>query len=243
MSLFTIVYDVDTAASKLNRDLEIISTWAYQWKMQFNPDKNKQAIQDKSVHPSLFFNGSEVVNKAEHRHLGMILDSKLTFFSHIREAIFKARRGIGIIRFSFKYVARDVLDQIYKLYVRPHLDYGDIIYHKYDPEFKLDFTKRLESTQYSAVLAGSGAWRGTNTDKIYEELGWEILYYRRWYRRLCHFYKLQSDQRPLYLYNEIPQERTFGYNLRRPNVFESSAKSTDRFSHTYSKIVLENGTY
>ena len=47
---------------------------------------------------------------------------------------------------------------IYKLYVRPHLDYGDIIYHKYDPEFKLDFTKRLESTQYSAALAVSGAW-------------------------------------------------------------------------------------
>ena len=44
-SLFTVVYDADTAASKLNRDLKIISTWAYQWKMQFNPDKNKQAIQ------------------------------------------------------------------------------------------------------------------------------------------------------------------------------------------------------
>ena len=50
---------------------------------------------------------------------------------------------------------------------------------------------------------------------------------------LCHFYKLQNDQRPLYLYNEIPQERTFSYNLRRPNVFESSAKSTDRLTHTY----------
>ena len=239
-SLLTVVRDVDIAANKLNRDLEIISTWAYQWKMQFNPDKNKQAIQvifsqkkDTPVHPSLFFNGSEVVIKAEHRHLGMILDSKLTFKSHIKEAIVKARRGIGIICFLSKYVARDVLDQIYKLYVRPHLDYGDIIYHKYDPEFKLDFTKRLESTQYSAALAVSGAWRGTNRDKIYEELGWEILYYRRWYRRLCHFYKLQNDQRPLYLYNEIPQERTFSYNLRRPNVFESSAKSTDRFTHTY----------
>ena len=89
-----------------------------------------------------------------------------------------------------KYVARDVLDQIYKLYVGPHLDYGDIIYHKYDPEFKLDFTKRLESTQYSAALAVSGAWRRTNKDKIYEELGWEILYYR-WYR---------------------PQEKIFGPN-------------------------------
>ena len=234
------MYDVDIAANKQNRDLEIISTWAYQWKMQFNPDENKQAIQvifsqekDTPVHPALFFNGSEVVIKAEHRHLGMILDCKLTFLSHIKEAIVKARRGIGIIRFLSKYVARDVLDQIYKLYVRPHLDYGDIIYHKYDSEFKLDLTKRLESTQYSAALAVSGAWRGTNTDKIYEELGWEILYYRRWYRRLCQFYKLQNDQRPLYLYNETPQERTFSYNLRRPNVFESSVKSTNRFTHTY----------
>ena len=59
----------------------------------------------------------------------MILDSKLNFHSHIREAIIKATRGIGIIRFLSNYVSRDVLDQLYKLYVRPHLDYGDIIYH------------------------------------------------------------------------------------------------------------------
>ena len=58
--------------------------------------------------------------------------------------------------------------------MRPHLDYGDIIYHTYDPESKLDFTKMLESTQYSAALAVSEAWRGTNTDKLYEELGWDI---------------------------------------------------------------------
>ena len=131
--------------------------------MQFNPDKNKQAIQvifsqkkDAVIHLTVFFNGSEVAVKTEHKHLGMILDSKLNFQSHIREAIIKARRGVGIIRFLSKYVSRDVLDQIYKLYVRPHLDYGDIIYHKYDPEFKLDFTKKLESTQYSAALAVTG---------------------------------------------------------------------------------------
>ena len=239
-SLFTVVYDVDFAADKLNRDLEVISNWAHQWKMQFNPDRNKQAIQvifsqkkDAVIHPAVLFNGSEVAVKMEHKHLGMILDSKLNFYSHIREAIIKARRGIGIIRFSSKYVSRDVLDQIYKLYVRPHLDYSDIIYHKYDPEFKLDFTKKLESTQYSAALAVTGAWRGTNTDRLYEELGWEILYYRRWYRRLCHFYKLRNDQRPFYLYSEIPQERKHHYNLRRSNVYEPNVISTNRFSHTY----------
>ena len=165
--LFKVVYDVDIAADKSNRDLDAISDWAHQWKMQFNPHKNTQAIRvifsqrkDAVIHPSVFFNGSEVAGKTEHKHLGMILDSKLKFQSHISEAIIKSRRGIGIIRFLSKYVSRDALDQIYKLSVRPHLDYGDIIYHKYDPEFKLDFTKKLESTQYSAALAVTGgmAW-------------------------------------------------------------------------------------
>ena len=79
-----------------------------------------------------------------------------------------------------RYVTRDVLDQIYKLYVRPHFgdfgDYGDVLYHQYDPNFSLSLTTVLESVQYSAALAVTGAWRGTNTDKIYEELGWESLY-------------------------------------------------------------------
>ena len=44
-SLFTDVYNVETAANKLNRDLDIISNWARQWKTQFNPDISKQAIQ------------------------------------------------------------------------------------------------------------------------------------------------------------------------------------------------------
>ena len=99
--------------------------------------------------------------------------------SHIKEASQKARRGIGIIKFLSKYVSRDVLDQIYKLYVRPHLDYGDIVYHKYDPQMHLNFTQRLERTQYCAALAVTGAWRGTSRERLYQELGWEDLYHRR----------------------------------------------------------------
>ena len=151
------------AVDQLNCDLSIISDWAYQWKMQFNPEKNKQAAQVifsckkyKPIHPSLFFNQSEVITKDVHTHLGMILDSKLNYSSHVREAIIKGRRGIGIIRYLSKYVCWGVLDQIYKLYVRPHLDYGDIIYNKYDPEYTLELTKKLESIQYSAAFALSG---------------------------------------------------------------------------------------
>ena len=78
--------DDTSAATQLNSDLEIISQWAYQWKMQFNPDKNKQAIQvifsqkrDKSAHPLIYFNRSEVILKHEQKHFGRILDSELNF--------------------------------------------------------------------------------------------------------------------------------------------------------------------
>ena len=42
-SLFSIVQNVNTSASHLNNDLSKISNWAFQWKMSFNPDPNKQA--------------------------------------------------------------------------------------------------------------------------------------------------------------------------------------------------------
>ena len=190
--------------------------------MKFNADKTEEVIFSskrlKPAYPPLFLGGNEVTVKAEHKHLGMILDSKLDFQSHTKEAITKARRGIGMIRYLSKYVSRDVLDQIYKLYVKPHLDYGDIIYHRDDPHMQMNFTQRLQQTQYSAALAVTGAWRGTSRQRLYDELGWETLYHRRWYRRLCHFFKLVRSHSPEYLFSEIPPERQVMYSLRNPRV-------------------------
>ena len=74
------------------------------------------------------------------------MDEKLSFAEHAKEAIIKDKRGIGIIRFLSKYVSRNVLDQMYKLYVRPHIDYGDVIYH----DQSMPLSRKLESTQYKA---------------------------------------------------------------------------------------------
>ena len=37
-SLFSKVYDIDISAKELSSDLEKISKWTFQWKMQFNPE-------------------------------------------------------------------------------------------------------------------------------------------------------------------------------------------------------------
>ena len=200
-SMFQAVSDVNMTADTLNQDLAIIQNWAFQWKMSFNPDPTKQAKEvifstklSREQHPPLTFNDHHIIASSSHKHLGLILDEKLSFAEHVKEAIIKAKRGIGIIRFLSKYVSRNVLDQMYKLYVRPHIDYGDVIYH----DQSMPLSRKLESTQYKAALAVSGAWKGTNKDRLLEELGWETLSNRLWYRRLCLFYKIVNNQAPHY---------------------------------------------
>ena len=133
--------------------------------MQFNTDMSEEVIfsfkRVKSDHPPLKLDDDVISQTLEQKHLGMVLDSKLDFKSHLREAIGKARRGIGMMKHLSRYVSRDVLNQLYKLYVGPHLDYGDIMYHKHDPSMRLDFTNKLEQTQYAAALAATVAWKGT----------------------------------------------------------------------------------
>ena len=114
------------------------------------------------------------------------------------------------------YAPKRTLYQIYKIFVRPHLDYCDIIYHlpsltnTSNSSISLNFMMQsLESTQYQAVLAVLGAWKGSSKISMYEELGWESLSDRRWFRRLCQFYKIQNGLTPLYLKEAIPQPRPF----------------------------------
>ena len=67
----------------------------------------------------------------------------------------------------------------------------------------------LERTQYQAALAVSGTWKGSNREKILDELGWETLHFRRYFRRLVMFYKILNDQTPKYLKDFIPRQREY----------------------------------
>ena len=87
--------------------------------VQFNCDKTEEVIfsvkRSNIEHPTLNLELHHVMRKDKHKHLGLTLDSKLDFKSHIRKAMLKGRRGIGMRKYLSKYVSQDVLDQICKL--------------------------------------------------------------------------------------------------------------------------------
>ena len=94
---------------------------------------------------------------------------------------------------------RSALITFYKAF-RPHLHFGDILY---DQAHTALFHKKLESLQYNACLAITGAINGSLTEKLYQELDFESLQQRCWYRKLCGFYKIFKTEIPHYLFNVI----------------------------------------
>ena len=181
--------------------------------MRFNPDPNKQAQEvifsrkiNKIDHPPLYFNENLVKSSSTQKHLGMILDTKLDFSLHLKNVQNKVNKTIGLLRKLQDTLPRTSLITFFKSFVRPHLDYGDIIC---DRAYNTSFHQNIESIQYNAALAITGAVRGTSREKLYQELGFESLHHRRWYRKLCCLFKVIKNQSPSYLFQLVPSSKRY----------------------------------
>ena len=82
----SVIRDSCTVKNELNDDLVKINNWAHQWKMIFNPDLNKQAREvifsrktKKINDPPITISNNTVSQTTSLKHLGVILDSNLTF--------------------------------------------------------------------------------------------------------------------------------------------------------------------
>ena len=135
--LLSVVRDSVKSATDLNHDLDMISQWVNQWKMEFNPDPSKQATEvlfsckkNRANHPQLIFNGSAVVEVNEQKHLGLI---QALVRSHL-----------------------DYCDVIYHI---------PSITHQLPLGMTLSSVMEKVEVQYQAALAITGAWQGSSRSK------------------------------------------------------------------------------
>ena len=126
------------------------------------------------------------------------------------------------------------------MFVRPIFDYCDVIYHSphltnpFDSTIKLNpLMERIEKIQCQAALAITGGWQGSSRIKLYEELGWESLSDRRWYRRLIQFFKIRNNMTPAYLRGNIPRQRSLLFGNCNPNIYHEIFCSTTRYMNSF----------
>ena len=136
-SLFSVVHDISNSASDINNDLTLISNWDFQWKMSFNSSTRtrKQAQETifsrkkmESSHPSAYFNNIPVSSTSVYKHLGMLLDDNLSYEHRLKSVLNNVKKTIGPLPKFQQILPRQSLITIYKSFIRPHLDYGDIVY-------------------------------------------------------------------------------------------------------------------
>ena len=91
---------------------------------------------------------------------------------------------IGLTRRLSANLPRNALLTINKSFVRPHLDYGDILY---DKPSNNNFQSKMGKVQYRACLAITSGIQGTSRERLYDELGLHSLVKRRWGNKLVFF--------------------------------------------------------
>jgi len=129
----TKLYEKSVNHDKLQDDLTALQNWSLKWNLYFNSEKCKVLHAGKQNPEHVYYMGdaTEVMKCKEEKDLGVTFDSKLSFDPHIQNCINKANKMLGIIKRSFDYLDRDIFIKLYKALIRPHLEYGNLIWYPY----------------------------------------------------------------------------------------------------------------
>ena len=98
-------------------------------------------------HPSITFNNNPLSHCPAQKHLGLVLDSKLTFNDHVKYISSKVNKSIGLLRKLQPVLPRSSLLTIYKTFIHSHFDYADNVY---DQSYKLLFHENL--SRFNIIL-------------------------------------------------------------------------------------------
>ena len=211
--------DINTIQLSLQEDLDAIHNYGQEWAITFNTTKTIQQTlshkRDPQI-PRLTFGGDPIPVHDYHTHLGITFSNDLRFHEHVNKICKKVNRTLSPLYPIAQYLPRPILDQIYKIYIRPHFDYCDVVY---DGHITIQDSTRLETLQNRAGRLVTGTLFRTPTEKLLTELGWETLTTRRRIHRLVLYHKLNSDEQhiPQYVMTIMPNTRAHDTNIRLRN--------------------------
>ena len=175
--LFSCINSIDDAIS-LQNDIKNLEQWSRKWLLEFNPDKCHVLSLGKFeniiyAHRYEIY-GEELEHVFEEKDLGVIIDSNLTFEDHIAMKVKKANTIMGLIRRSFTYLSCEMFKKLYVTFVRPHLEYAQIVWA---PHLKKHITL-VENVQRRATKLVDGLKDFPYHERL-QRIGLPTLVYRR----------------------------------------------------------------
>ena len=255
----------------LQNDLNAVLEWANKWKMEFNVDKCKiMHLGHNNPKATYSMGGSNLQETEEERDLGVIIDNKLDFGSHIRSIVGKANKVLGMIKVSFSCLNIPMMYNLYTALVRPLLEYCVQVWSPYKKKYinliekvqrratrmvpslkKLKYNQRLKKMKLPRLYDRRVRGDMIETYKILsgkEKLNERRLFKRSTFKGRYHSMKLYKEYSRLNLRkNWFSQRVVQKWNSLTKD--EVEAKKTSDFKAQYDKLeasrneVLENDIY
>ncbi len=132
----------------LQQDLDNLVKWSHKWQLGFNETKCKSLHLGRSNQRLEYRMETETLGDTKiEKDLGVFIDEELKFHVHVSKAVNKASRLLGLIRATFTCLDTTTMPRLFTTIVRPHLEYGNVIWH---PRFRRD-SLEIEKIQRRAT--------------------------------------------------------------------------------------------
>ena len=139
----------------LQLDLDRMDEWSHIWQLLFNETKCKcMHFGRNNLKFTYTMNNHVMESTKEEKDLGVIVDDTLQFHRHTATAVKKANYVLSLIKKGFATLDAKTLPLLYKSMVRPHLEYGNVIW---GPHYKGD-QEMVEKVQKRATKLISNIW-------------------------------------------------------------------------------------
>ena len=146
-----------------------------------------------------------------HKHLGVTLMPTLNWNEHISNIIAKANKRLSTLKCIKYRVSRKALEICYSSFVRPILEYGNVLYDSCTKEQ----SERIENVQRDAARVIIGAKKRSSGNLLYKELGWQSLKHRRYIHKMVKLYAVVNKISPQYLTDTLLSfQRAHVHNTR-----------------------------
>ena len=168
-------------------------------------------------------NDQQLIEVEKHKHLGVYFSTECTWHKHTDYIKEKAWGRINVMRkLKFK-LDRKSLEIIYMVFIRPLLEYADVIWDN----CILYETQELDKIQNEAAPIATGTTKLISLDCLYNEIKWESLEKRRRNHKLTLFYKMYTNLTPLYL-SDLVQ-----YNLRNSHALQTVDARSNNYYYSF----------
>jgi len=166
--------DISRTAFEIQKGLNIIEEWANESGLIFNPNKTQACIVTNNrirIKPVLKLYGQQLEYLDTFKYLGVTIDKRLTWTSHVRNKLTKVKRlahlAKGVVGNTWGLTPNKSL-WIHTAIIRPIMSYGGLVW-----AHNLNSTKQkqLKGLQRQILLAATGAMRSTPTSALEAMLG------------------------------------------------------------------------